>query len=734
MTATQRYQPPQKGSATGHAPRSGAGRRAFVVLALLAAGPIGCSESGGNAPPGADGVLPGADAITPSNCLLPDAPPCAAPTPYCAASGACVECTDPAHCPGSASCIANACTAATCTPGDTLCDGEAIATCAVDGLSWVTSPCPVGACVDGACVGCTPGERVCDGLDVLQCLPDGSGTQVVTTCPDTRACFEGGCVDCLPDTRRCSPAGLVETCAADGGWDVTADCASDGKVCQAGSCVDPCSRDPKSRSNAGCDYWAVDLDNHREARDSPFALIVSNLGTVTATVTVTRRDGPGVDPVNVTQRSVAPGALAIIELPNRNIPGAGVHWSAYKVDSTAPIVAYQFNPLDNVDVFSNDATILLPSNTFGTEYIVMSRFEFLGGGQNPALPVPYRGTVTVVAGSSGTDVSVTPTARTLAGSSMATMMPGQTYTYALEPFQVLNIRTDQDKGDLTGTFITATRPVGVFGGHEAAVSGQNCCADHLEHQLFPVSTWGLTYVASRSQPRGTESDYWRIVASEDGTTVSFSPADVQNSRVLSRGEWFEFASRRDFVVTADKPVLVGQVLASSAEIVSPPAYSDCELTGICAPNYLCDADFDFSWRCFPPRCTTGGTTAGCPSGHVCHCYDSGDCGCAPVGDPSLILVPPVEQFRNEYVFLSPNKYARDYINVVAPSAAAVTLDARPIPEGAWVTIGDGWKVARVEVADGVHKVVANQNVGVIAYGYDKDVSYGYAAGLNLVDR
>lgn len=732
MPATQLSHPSRSRSAFGQGP----GLRAVFLALLAASGALAaCSESGGGpTPPRSDTAAPSGDITQPANCLAPDAPACTAPTPFCAASGACVECADPSHCPGSASCIANACTGATCTPGDTLCDGDAIATCAVDGLSWVTSPCPVGTCEDGACVGCMPGERACDGLDVLQCLPDGSGTQVVTTCPAERTCFEGGCVDCLPDTRRCSPAGLVETCAADGGWDVTADCASAGQVCQAGSCVDPCSRDPKSRSNAGCDYWAVDLDNHWDAKDSPFALIVSNLGTVAATVSVTRRDGPAVDPVNVVQRTVAPGALAIIELPNRNIPGAGVYWSAYKVDSTAPIVAYQFNPLDNVDVFSNDATILLPSNTFGTEYIVMSRFEFLGEGQSRALPVPYRGTVTIVAGSSGTDVSITPTARTLAGASMATMMPGQTYTYALEPFQVLNIKSDQDKGDLTGSLITATRPVGVFGGHEAAVSGQNCCADHLEHQLFPVSTWGLTYVASRSEPRGIESDYWRIVAAEDGTTVTFAPSDVQNSRTLARGEWFEFASRRDFVVTADKPVLVGQVLASSAEIVSPPAYSDCELTGICAPNYICDVGPAFSWRCFPPRCTTDGSNAGCPPGHVCHCFSSGDCGCAPVGDPSLILLPPVEQFRNEYVFLSPNQYARDYINVVAPEAAAVTLDAQPIAPGAWISVAGGWKVARVEVSDGVHKVVSNQNVGVIAYGYDKDVSYGYAAGLNLVDR
>ena len=44
-----------------------------------------------------------------------------------------------------------------------------------------------------------------------------------------------------------------------------------------------------------------------------------------------------------------------------------------------------------------------------------------------------------------------------------------------------------------------------------------------------------------------------------------------------------------------------------------------------------------------------------------------------------------------------------------------------------------WKVARLPVSDGVHRVDADLPVSVIAYGYDRDVSYGYAAGLNLVE-
>ncbi len=702
---------------------------ATLVLAALAA----CSSPGGGAGfPAVDGVVfgdgqPADTGLPPDAALCDAASACPAATPYCGPGGACAACVSDGHCPDGGRCANGACLAAACTPNEAACDGSVLLTCKLDGSGWNTLPCD-GACRDGACVGCDPGDRVCNGTTVMACKDDGTTFEAIEQCLAGQTCADGQCFDCYPGQRRCSAAGAAESCSLAGHWEVTQDCTSAGLSCLLGTCVSPCVRDPKSKSNSGCDYWAVDVDNHPAAQGSVYAVIVSNLSEQKATVTVTKKDSAGVQAAQVLTREVVPGGLEILELPQRNMGSAGIWWTAYRLESTVPIVAYQFNPLENVNVFSNDATMLLPANALGTDYIAVSRFQFVSGAPND--PNPYRGWIAVVAPSTGTDVTVTPSIRTQAGTSMATMSAGQTYTYALEPYQVLNIKSDQDQGDLTGTIIHATRPVGVFGGHEAAITGTQCCADHLEQQLFPVATWGTSYIATKSYPRLAESDYWRVVAAEDDTHVSFNPA-VSTNVTLGRGKWVEVQSPSDFVITADKPIEVAQYIASSLEIVKPPEYTPCASEADCYLPYVCVSAGGVS-GCSPPACTSD---AQCPQSHVCTLFPNGKRQCRPIGDPAMIMIPPAKQFRNDYVFLTPNKYAHDYVNIIAPSDASVTLDGNLLGAVSFAAIaGSDWKVSRLEVGDGVHKIVANKPVGVVVYGYDRDVGYGYAGGLNLVDN
>jgi len=553
---------------------------------------------------------------------------------------------------------------------------------------------------------------------------------------------------------------MVQVCNADGtGYVNDHDCAVEGDLCFKGKCIDACGGDLKFGGNVGCDYWAVDLDNHYDAQDGPFAVIVSNLSDKSATVTITSKtSGTQTQATQVANKEVPAGGLEIFSFTQQQEPnGTNIGWNAYRIQSTSPIIAYQFNPLENVDVFSNDASLLLPSNTYGMEYIVISRSELIGGGpdvdplfgncQQVCAPleggycdgngnclVPYRGTLTVMASTPDTAVVVRPTTRTLGGPGIPVMNPGQEYSFTLQPYQTLNIKTDQDGGDLTGTIVTSDKPIAVFGGHEAAVTSDRCCADHLEQQMFPVQTWGKLYVAGKSMTRGIENDYWRIVASEDSTTVTFSPA-VHGPAMLGRGQWLEITTTQDFVITADKPISVAQYLASSQEIVEIPFGAICNTSADCAPGYQCELYDVFTglYLCFPPTCVQEGSPAGCPAGHTCACFDF-SCGCQPIGDPALILSAPVEQYRDAYVFLSPTNYAEDYINIVAPTGTTVLVDGTALSGGLFSPVaGSIYSVARLSVSDGVHRIEASEPVGVSVYGYDDDVSYGYTAGLSLSD-
>jgi hypothetical protein len=400
------------------------------------------------------------------------------------------------------------------------------------------------------------------------------------------------------------------------------------------------------------------------------------------------------------------------------ITGTEKSRKAFKITANRPITVYQFNPLDNEQVFSNDASLLLPAPNLGTEYRVMS-YQQMG--------TTFRPFFAIVGISAGiTKVDIRPKSRTLAGTGIPAVEKDALATHHIEYGEVLNIEGDQAGGDLTGTHILSDKPVAVFGGHEATNMVSVCCADHLEQQLVPVAAWGKKYIISKAFERWMERDYVRVVASQDFTTVSLNPA-VATVPELRAGEHYTFTTNANVMITANKPVMVAQFLAASHEILGSYTDEICFDNGDCAPGYKCD---DWLYECEPPSCTTG---AGCPSGHTCESYGISGGYCEPIGDPSMMLAVPEEQFLDSYVFLAPDAYLRDYINIIAPlDANTVMLDGKQIPLSQFVPVSSsGFGVYRTEISDGIHTLTSDKKVGVMVYGYDNDVSYGYPGGMGL---
>lgn len=622
--------------------------------------------------------------------------------------------------------------------------------------TFVPLQCDVGqgvVCCPGDTNGCSEDFR-----SILLCNEDGTGWDLVDCIGDDGELSQclvsvvnpgGYCANCIPGTKRCLDDDIVQQCGQFGlKWESFADCsgADTGQICLQGGCVKLCDINDKYGMYMGCDFWAVDLDNafvpggrtgFYDAAGSQYSVVVSNPNAKhPATVQIFTIEGEVLydseDNLLPTE-PLMPGDLRIYNLPRRDADGTVLAPLAYRVQASVPITTYQFNPLQNVDVFSNDASLLLPSNVAGKYYIVMTREQTFD---------ELRSFLTVVAVRSGeTQVTIDVTAPTLVGENVHTgesikhLEPGETFKATLNQYDVLNIESDSIGSDLTGSVVLANRDVVVYGGSEASnapntnhclkapgdetglcewdnetnckdntdcIEFNTCCADHLEQQLFPVKSWGLRYLASKTFPRNKERDVYRILAAENNTQVTTLPPQT-SIPVLNKGEWVDFESDQNFEIIAKKPILVGQFLAAQ------------------------DA---------PDPNVNGVPQAGMDAG---------------IGDPAFILLVPVEQFRQDYVFLAPDKYELDYVTIIAPvdddgivlpvwfdcdavKPVDIAANCDPLEPDDFELFGTGeYATTKFLVEDGVHKVYSEAPAAVFVYGYDQYVSYGYPAGLNIQD-
>lgn len=582
-----------------------------------------------------------------------------------------------------------------------------------------------------------------------------------------------GCAVCYPCAQECV-RNNVARCRPDGsGWDIIDYCDTGrGEICDGGRCGNGCELAERYASNVGCEYYAVDLDNavvsSGAAAAQQFAVVVSNPSPIEAQVTVERCLAQPCEEEENRERIlfggedvllINPDDLETLRLDPAEVDGSppglfdqGTHtWlgpAAYRIASTAPIIVYQFNPYDNrVQVFSNDASLLIPTTALGNRYTVLSWPQTIA--YSPSIPdsnmdLDLRAFLTIVGTQPDTHVSVRLTADIVPSGEEGDPIPrrhaGETLEVTLNPFDVLNLETGYYNGrssfnaDFTGSVVESSAPVAVFTGAEAAdvpafetLSTRYCCGDHLEQQLPPDTTLGFSFVVPHTPPRTQavaragapvtplqrEPEWYRILAVRDGTEIETTLEGFEQIE-LDSGEFITLESDVPFTMRATKSVSVAQFVGSQ-------------------------------W-------TTGMTGSDLPG-----------------GDPAFILVPPIEQWRRSYVFLTPDRYAFDFVMVMVDSgqAAQVTFDGEPmatrpgcrrqradgLPEGSATTpdyyvitcalsdpvyieglprpdnIDQGYQ------EDGVHEVRVEgegvQGIGLIVYGFDSYVSYGYPGGTDL---
>src|SRR5262249_24185859 len=112
-------------------------------------------------------------------------------------------------------------------------------------------------------------------------------------------------------------------------------------------------------------------------------------------------------PNQLVQDSVPPHDVKVFNLGPRNADQCGttlscpnLSYKAFRIQTSIPVVVYQFNPLNNTSqAFSNDATLLLPSNALDPAARGLTA-EGLGGNRSRSPPpeiVPGGAFIPVVA-------------------------------------------------------------------------------------------------------------------------------------------------------------------------------------------------------------------------------------------------------------------------------------------------------------------------------------------------
>ncbi len=597
---------------------------------------------------------------------------------------------------------------------------------------------PANGCESTSECACTPGaEQAC-----WRGAPENRGKGICKdgkqTCDDSGR-FWGPCMEGVyPSSITCDDAGFYI-----GGDQNCNDIPDDQEDCKA-----KCDLMLSDMSYIGCEYWPVFLQNYSGFSEvyMDMTVVVSNPNDTDVDVYVfdkVKHDNASHQPyLSFTVPAGGVVTKLIVGDPtgstdsNQAVPDSGqtiydymlqntmLAPYAFKLRSSLPVVVYQFNPYGKSNGYTADASLLLPSNVLGQDYINLSYYS-----NNEDISA---NTFTVVAVKPGTTtIEVTPSIDVRSGtdvnnsSTIDAIEANAKRTFTLKQFDVLHLQQG-DSGEMTGSRVHADKPIAVFGG--AACTNIRSACDHTEEQLFPTNVWGTNYYAIRAgydlankKLLGDELDDYYILAQQDGTVVTITgnqgalktdliplPAysggsgektlipittekNFTGTVTLNSGQFTKITTTKNFQVSATKPILVAQFIDDVAKI----------------------------------------------------------------GDPGYTLNVPVEQYRTDYSFSIPDNYEYDFVTLVAPKDTKiyytgaghkgtaydnVLIDTLPSDVfSGWMTVGnDNYVYGYLDIDSGTHHLQGDNKFGALGYGFGDakseiydDTSYAYPIGLNL---
>ncbi len=251
---------------------------------------------------------------------------------------------------------------------------------------------------------------------------------------------------------------------------------------------------------------------------------------------------------------------------------------------------------------------------------------------------------------------------------------------SMETYQI------ESGNDLTGTRITSSKPLSVFSGHACGnVPNDHSSCDHLVEQVPPTVTWGSKFLVASLDGRSSGGRI-RVLSAQAANVVVNCNTDVSVSefQLESGGSFreFELPINSFCSIESTSPVLVAQY-----------AYGD-ESDG--------------------------------------------------VGDPFMMIIPPIEQYTNNYLVKVPPDFTSNYVAMYVSSeffqTAQILLDNSVVTGWQNVTCSSGEVCGHISrtnttnVPTGAHSI-RHQNssavLGVSMYGFANRRAYGFPGGMRL---
>ena len=289
--------------------------------------------------------------------------------------------------------------------------------------------------------------------------------------------------------------------------------------------------------------------------------------------------------------------------------------------------------------------------------------------------------VLLVGTEDNTTVTVVPTQNItvpqniqLSNSNEITAAAGTSFSLTLHKMQTFLFGAPVN--DITGTSIISNKPLTVISGHECGnVPDDVSACEHITEQIPPTVNWGQQFLLTPYS--GKPVQYYKIITASNHTTYNFT-CGIDNTttyylHTAGSSSTHSTGSNSYCSISSDKQILVTQLV----------------------------------------------------SGH------------GSMGDPAISLVPSVNQYSQDVVFVSPNinGITSHYINIATTNQSTILLDGVALSLS-WNAIYSytnnviGYGTRLTSTSLDVPRILTSDNkFTTLIYGTGFSTAYSYSAGV-----